>query len=304
MSEFIKKHGKHIIVVSVIVLILTAVFFLADGPEIKKNTQAPAGSVPHASGTAAVSEVSSPAPEDSAGIAEISVPEKSIPLTSDTSTEQSSEETAEVSAEDVPESSIGETQETVIEDTSAGIIEEFSEESTAEAPSESSEESTAEAPSESSEEYTEEIPEEISEEIPVSSQEENKHQCTFSIECSVLNEHIDDLAKNKRPIVPSDGIILSPVTIGYDPGESVFDITKRVCTDRRIHLEFTMTPLYNTAYIEGIYNLYEFDCGSASGWVYSINGEIPSYGCSDCKVSDGDEIVWHYTCALGNDIVF
>ena len=26
------------------------------------------------------------------------------------------------------------------------------------------------------------------------------------------------------------------------------------------------TPIYNSAYIEGIHNLYEFDCGSLSGW--------------------------------------
>ena len=63
-----------------------------------------------------------------------------------------------------------------------------------------------------------------------------------------------------------------------------------------------MTPVYHTAYIEGIANLYEFDCGSASGWVYTVNGEQPGVGCSDYAVHDGDTVIWHYTCALGNDI--
>lgn len=38
--------------------------------------------------------------------------------------------------------------------------------------------------------------------------------------------------------------------------------------------------MYNSAYIEGINNLYEFDCGSLSGWMYKVNEWFPNYGCS------------------------
>ena len=60
--------------------------------------------------------------------------------------------------------------------------------------------------------------------------------------------------------------------------------------------------LYNTAYIEGIANLYEFDCGELSGWMYRVNGEFPNVGCSLYKLKDGDTVEWVYTCDLGRDV--
>ena len=49
-------------------------------------------------------------------------------------------------------------------------------------------------------------------------------------------------------------------------------------------------------YVEGINNLYEFDCGEQSGWMYAVNGWYPNYGCSAYTLSDGDVIGWAYTC--------
>ena len=41
--------------------------------------------------------------------------------------------------------------------------------------------------------------------------------------------------------------------------------------------------------------LKEFDNGANSGWMYLVNGTHPSVGLKDCKVSNGDVIIWHYT---------
>ena len=61
--------------------------------------------------------------------------------------------------------------------------------------------------------------------------------------------------------------------------------------------------MYDSYYIEGINNLYEFDCGSESGWMYKVNGWFPNYGCSAYPLKDGDVIVWCYTCnGLGADV--
>ena len=60
--------------------------------------------------------------------------------------------------------------------------------------------------------------------------------------------------------------------------------------------------MYNSAYIEGINNLYEFDCGELSGWMYSVNDWYPNYGCSCYTVQPGDVICWVYTCDLGQDV--
>ena len=37
------------------------------------------------------------------------------------------------------------------------------------------------------------------------------------------------------------------------------------CKANKIHMESSFTPVYNSAYIEGIHNLYEFDVGKLSG---------------------------------------
>lgn len=88
----------------------------------------------------------------------------------------------------------------------------------------------------------------------------------------------------------------------FTEGESVFDVLLRVCTEQKIHMEFTETPMYQSAYIEGIGNLYEFDCGDLSGWMYRVNGCFPNYGCSQYTLADGDVIEWLYTCDLGKDV--
>lgn len=126
--------------------------------------------------------------------------------------------------------------------------------------------------------------------------------CTVSISCSTALARIDELDDDVAEVIPSDGVILSVTTEKFTEGENVFDILSRVCIRNNIHMEYTTTPLYNTAYIEGIGNLYEFDCGSGSGWMYRVNGVFPNYGCSRYTVHDGDKIEWLYTCDLGRDI--
>lgn len=127
-------------------------------------------------------------------------------------------------------------------------------------------------------------------------------KCTISISCATILDNMDKLDQELWELVPSDGWILKPVTVEFKEGESVFDVLKNVCTDKKIHLEFTYTPIYNSAYIEGIGNLYEFDCGANSGWNYKVNDWFPNYGCSRYEVKNGDVIEWLYTCNLGYDI--
>lgn len=141
---------------------------------------------------------------------------------------------------------------------------------------------------------------------PVEPQEQeivdNTFKCTFSISCATVLDNMDILDKSKKEIIPDDGWILKPVTVTFNEGESVFDVLKQVCKDNKVQLEFSFTPIYNSAYIEGINNLYEFDCGSLSGWMYEVNDWFPNYGCSRYEVKNGDVIEWQYTCSLGADI--
>lgn len=128
------------------------------------------------------------------------------------------------------------------------------------------------------------------------------HTCTISISCAAILENMELCDPEKRELVPEDGWVLQPTEVTFYEGENVFHVLKRTCKQNGIHLEFENTPLYNSAYIEGIHNLYEFDVGELSGWMYSVNGWYPNYGCSRYAVQDGDIIEWRYTCDLGYDV--
>ena len=127
-------------------------------------------------------------------------------------------------------------------------------------------------------------------------------RCTFSIECSTILNNLDMLDPDKLEMVPSGGTILATTTVTFSAGESVYDVLQRLCREKGIHMESSWTPIYNSAYVEGIHNLYEFDCGSLSGWMYRVNGWYPNYGASRYQLQDGDRVEWRYTCDLGYDV--
>lgn len=129
-----------------------------------------------------------------------------------------------------------------------------------------------------------------------------QYTCYFSIECSTIFNNLSDLDPAKLGELPSDGIILKKQKVVFYAGESVFDVLKRVCKENGIQMESSFTPMYNSAYVEGINNLYEFDCGNLSGWMYRVDGWYPNYGCSRYQLCDGETVEWRYTCDLGKDV--
>lgn len=127
--------------------------------------------------------------------------------------------------------------------------------------------------------------------------------CTISISCSTALNNMDKLRTPAvASAIPSSGTILSTTTVTFTEGESVYDVLQRVCRDNGIQMESSWTATYNSAYVEGINNLYEFDVGSGSGWMYKVNGWFPNYGCSSYELKSGDNICWVYTCNLGDDV--
>lgn len=129
--------------------------------------------------------------------------------------------------------------------------------------------------------------------------------CTLSITCKTLlkpeNRKVA-ISNGKGDMIPSDGVIYKTKKVKFYKNESVFDVLLRETKNNKIHMEYEMTPIYNSNYIEGIHNLYEFDGGELSGWMYSVNGWFPNYGCSRYRLKDGDTIKWLYTCDLGRDV--
>ena len=133
--------------------------------------------------------------------------------------------------------------------------------------------------------------------------EKPTYSCTIEIRCDTILSNKQDLRPGLDVYVPDSGTILPTPPVPFTEGETVFDVLKRICDARGIQIEYSYTPMYGSYYVEGINNLYEFDCGQQSGWMYKVNGWFPNYGCSSYKLEAGDTIVWAYTCkGLGTDV--
>ncbi len=125
---------------------------------------------------------------------------------------------------------------------------------------------------------------------------------TLSVRCDTILQNRDKLKPEKLALLPEDGVLFASREVVANRGESVFHLLQREMKRAKIHLEFENTPLYQSAYIEGIGNLYEYDCGEQSGWMYRVNGVFPGYGCSKYQLKAGDVVEWVYTCDLGRDV--
>ena len=94
--------------------------------------------------------------------------------------------------------------------------------------------------------------------------------------------------------------ILGDVLVAVEPGDTVLDVLVGITRSRKIHLD--VRGRGTTGYVIGIDNLYEFDHGPSSGWMYSMNGDFPDRGAGSRKVSEGDRIHWVYTLDAGRDV--
>ena len=131
---------------------------------------------------------------------------------------------------------------------------------------------------------------------------DGKLTCTLEVRCDMLLGKLDQMAPEKADLVPENGILLETVELEFNGGESVFDVFRKVLREEKIHFEYVDASAYDSVYIEGIGNIYEFDCGPQSGWMFSVNDVYPGLGCSAYTLADGDVIVFHYTCDLGADL--
>lgn len=110
---------------------------------------------------------------------------------------------------------------------------------------------------------------------------------TFSVRCDMIKD-IDG--------IPSDGVVIETMCLSLGEGESVFDLLDRAARLSRV------TIVEKGGYVSSIANISEQSYGDLSGWVYFVNGSMPSVGCREYFPKDGDVIEWHYTKDLGKDI--
>ena len=49
-------------------------------------------------------------------------------------------------------------------------------------------------------------------------------------------------------------------------------------------------------YVVSVASLAQGDCGGASGWTFTVNGEYPETSAGETVLQEGDEVVWAYYC--------
>lgn len=103
-------------------------------------------------------------------------------------------------------------------------------------------------------------------------------------------------------IVISDSEIpLAPTEMEVKEGDTVLDALIRITKEKGIQMDYRGGQ-GATAYVEGIANVYEFDRGQGSGWMYRVNGIFPDRGAGVVPLLPGDRVEWLYTTDLGKDL--
>lgn len=96
------------------------------------------------------------------------------------------------------------------------------------------------------------------------------------------------------------GVILAPAAYEIEKNETALELLRRITRQHKIQMEYQGSKTF--AYVEGIDNLYEYDHGAESGWMYKVNGEFPSKASGSWVMKPGDTVEWLYTLDLGKDI--
>lgn len=123
---------------------------------------------------------------------------------------------------------------------------------------------------------------------------------TLTIRCDTAVNNGMHLESKWAGIVPASGCILDTTTFEINDGDTVFDVLCQARDKFKLHMQYKGAG--SGIYVEGINNLYEFDGGRWSGWMYCVNSWYPNYGCGVYYLQPGDVIEWNYTCDLGLDL--
>lgn len=102
-------------------------------------------------------------------------------------------------------------------------------------------------------------------------------------------------------VISEDEIPLPPTEMTVKEDDTVLEALIRVTKEKTIQMDYR-GGRGATAYVEGIDNVYEFDRGSGSGWMYRVNGIFPDRGAGVVQLLPGDRVEWLYTTDLGKDL--
>ena len=110
-----------------------------------------------------------------------------------------------------------------------------------------------------------------------------------------------DTVAGRDEHIPADGVILAETTVMLAEDATAFDQLVLAVREHKIHMDKEEGAM-GTVYVKGLANLYEFDYGDLSGWMFCVNGGSAQTGSGDYKLSAGDKVEWLYTTELGRDL--
>lgn len=126
--------------------------------------------------------------------------------------------------------------------------------------------------------------------------------CTLSVKCDTILSHAEALNPDKKDLIPQDGVIFLEQEVGFSNGETAMDLLEYELKKKKIDIDVKTSSFADSKYISGIGGICEGDCGTYSGWVYKVNGEMPNVAISEYKLSEGDKVEFLFSCDMGNDV--
>ncbi|QTD40812.1 DUF4430 domain-containing protein [Sporosarcina sp. Te-1] len=102
-------------------------------------------------------------------------------------------------------------------------------------------------------------------------------------------------------VISSSEVPLPPTEMEIEEGDTVLSALIAITKKHKVQMDYRGGQ-GATAYVEGIANVYEFDRGQGSGWMYRVNGIFPDRGAGVITLQDGDRVEWLYTTNLGVDL--
>lgn len=116
----------------------------------------------------------------------------------------------------------------------------------------------------------------------------NTASCTFSLTASGGSKE----TKYVSLTVYGPSSVLLSKQFEYTGGMTAYSLLKDFSG---LSVSASKSGAYGTSYVSAISGYAEFDYGSASGWLYSVNGTQPNVGASAYTLSAGDSVLWFYT---------
>jgi len=123
--------------------------------------------------------------------------------------------------------------------------------------------------------------------------------CTAKPEIKIFDNEPDDESAVAFKIIGKGGEIILEVWVEYQENLSVAELSEKICRAKEI--PFVTSGIGAMRYVKGINNLFEFDEGPESGWIYAVNGKIMGMSSGSYIIQAGDNLIWRYTLDLGKD---